>query len=103
MASQDDRLRPGALADALVRLGVQHEESQAKLLAEQRGHPAVVLSQSVLDPAALELVPRAIAEKHRVLPVATDDETLTIAMAEVTTPPLPIVSQMELATGRRVL
>ncbi len=89
----------GRLASELFRLGVASERALALGLAEQRGHPAVVLSESSIDLGALELVPRAIAEKHHFLPVAVDADTITLAAADVT--PRPIIDQLEFATGRR--
>lgn len=81
------------------------ERALALGLADQRGHPVVVLSESTLDLTALDLVPRVIAEQHRVLPVGLDGDTITVAVAELTTlhggrP--PIFDQMEFATGRKL-
>ncbi|MBI1948918.1 MAG: response regulator [Deltaproteobacteria bacterium] len=97
---------PGRLASELYRLGITAERELAQGLAEQHGHPAVVLSESSIDLEALDLVPRAICERYHLLPVAVDADTLTVAAAEVSTaalPRAPIFDQIELASGRRVL
>lgn len=81
------------------------ERAQVIILAEQRGHPAVVLSESTLDLTALELVPRVIAEEHGLLPLAIDAESITLAAADVPqpgNPRPPIFDRVELATGRRI-
>lgn len=94
----------GQLAAALARMGVTAERKAAQELAETAGHPALVLSESVLDLAALELIPRVIAEQHRLLPIALDNETLTLAVAQLTLRDggrPPIFDQIEFATGRR--
>lgn len=95
----------GKLASELFRLGVASERALALGLAEQRGHPAVVLSESSLDLSALELVPRVIAEQHRLLPIAIDSDTITLAVADIAGKSgehLVIFDQIEFATGRRV-
>lgn len=97
---------PGRLASELYRLGITSERALAQGLAEQHGHPAVVLSESSIDLEALDLVPRSICERHHLLPVAIDAETITVAAAELSTAAgqrVPIFDQIELASGRRVL
>jgi CheY-like chemotaxis protein len=81
------------------------ERALAVGLAEQRGHPSVVLGESSIDLAALELIPRVIAEQHRVLPVAIDVDSITLAVPDVPAPGQPrpaIFDQIEFATGRSV-
>src|SRR5262245_48318456 len=77
---------PGRLASELYRLGIASERALALGLAEQHEHPAVVLSESSLDLTSLELVPRVIAEQHRLLPIAVDGDTITLACAEIGQP-----------------
>lgn len=94
------------LVSELERLGLTGERALAQGLAEQQGHPALVLSESSLDLEALELVPRAICERHHLLPVAIDAETLTVAAATMwgdAGERASIFDQIELASGRRVL
>lgn len=81
------------------------ERALALGLAEQRGHPVIVLSDSTLDLTALDLVPRVIAEQHKVLPVALDGDSITVAVVELMTShggKPPIFDQIEFATGRRL-
>jgi len=97
---------PGRLASELYRLGITAERELAQGLAEQHGHPAVVLSESSIDLEALDLVPRSICERFHVLPVAVDADTLTVAAASISSSTherAPIFDQIELASGRRVL
>ncbi len=97
---------PGRLASELLRLGMASERVLALALAEQQGHPAVVLSESSFELAALELIPRVIAEAHRVLAIAIDGETISVAVAALQTADgsrPPIFDQIEFATGRRLV
>lgn len=93
------------LASELYRLGVASERALAGGLAEQHGHPAVVLSESSIDLSALELVPRVVAEQHFVLPIALEADTLTVAVAELSDNGRrrDIFDHIELASGRKVV
>lgn len=96
---------PGRLASELYRLGITAERELAQGLAEQHGHPALVLSESSIDLEALDLVPRSICERYHLLPVAIDEETITVAAAELGAAGqtrAAIFDQIELACGRRV-
>lgn len=81
------------------------ERALALGLAEQRGHPVVVLSESALDLSALDLIPRVIAEQHQLLAVAVDGDTITIAvvtMLDSQGARPAIFDQIEFATGRQL-
>lgn len=93
------------IASELFKKGITAERPLCEALAEQHGHPAVVLSESLIDLAALELVPKVVAEQHLLLPIAVDAETLHLAAADVAgraTSRRPIFDQIEFASGRRV-
>ena len=89
------------LASRAAALGLAEERDLAFALARQLGHPALCLSTSLVELAALSLVPRVIAERERVLPVAVDRETLTLAAADVRG--REIFDQVAFACGRRVV
>ena len=93
------------LASELYRLGVASERALARGLAEQHGHPAVVLSESSIDLTALELVPRVVADQHGILAVSLEPEALTLAVAELSSVGRrrEIFDHIEFASGRRVV
>ena len=97
---------PGArLASELFRLGITSERALCEALAEQHGHPCLVFSESKLDLAALELVPKVVCDQHLILPVGVDTDTLRVAAADVAGRKIdrrPIFDQVEYAAGRRV-
>lgn len=96
----------GKLASQLFRLGVVRERALALGLAEQRNLPVLVLSESTIELSTLELVPRALAEAHGMLPVAVDAETITLAVSHVPRPGErrpEIFERIEFASGRRVV
>ena len=86
-------------APEVVTPDAAEERERARALAERHGHPCVVLADSVLDLRALQLVPRVVAEQHRMLPVALDEEELTLAALEVGE--REIFTHVTFASGRR--
>jgi type IV pilus assembly protein PilB len=72
----------GRLGTNLVKLGYLTEEKLVTFLSRQYGVPAVNLSEYKIDQSILKLVPRDIARKYLIIPVARVGATLTIAMAD---------------------
>jgi CheY-like chemotaxis protein len=93
--------RGGKLCSHLHRLGVCAERLLCEALAEQMGIPAVVLTESALPRAAVDLVPLEVARAEGLLPVGVDDVSVTVAFAS---PPSPrLITEVAFATGRRVM
>ena len=78
---QQQRKRP--LGRLLVELGFVSDTALRDALATHYGHPSVDLGDTLADPDALARVPRALAQRHRLLPLHYDhaSQTLTIAAA----------------------
>ncbi len=70
------------LGEILAELGLVDEQELLPLLAEQLGVPAVRLRDGLVDPVAVRLVPRAIAERYCALAMFRVRDELTIAMAD---------------------
>ncbi len=68
----------------LVSLGFVSEATLRDALGESLGQRAVDLENSIVDPAALALVPRDLAKRHMLLPLSYSqaDARLTIACAD---------------------
>ena len=80
----DEQERTGSrLGDVLVHSGVVSEPELVAILAEQFELPLVDLSEYEPDPAALELIPEPLARHLRVVPIAMDETTLYLAIADV--------------------
>jgi hypothetical protein len=71
------------------------------VLADWMGMPMVDLRDFTPDPDALRRVPRALAERGPVLPLALRDDLLVVAMADPWHQPL--VDELRFASGVRVL
>ena len=80
----------------LVSLGFVSEATLRDALSESLGQKSIDLSRATVDPAALRLVPRDLAKRHRLLPLdySPEEKRLSIAIAD----PNDIVAQDRLRT-----
>jgi DNA-binding response OmpR family regulator len=90
----------GRLASRLAASGAISDVAALKALSEQHGIPGIDLSQICLRLDHLELLPRAIAEKHLILPVLVRDDRLFIAMANPREK--KVIDELEFVTGKKV-
>jgi type IV pilus assembly protein PilB len=72
----------GALSSHLVRLGFVSEEKLLAYLGRESGLPVVNPLLEEVPPEVLAAVPRALVQKHHVLPTGLVRSTLTLAMAD---------------------
>jgi len=88
------------LGQVLVELGFVTDEKITEFLSQQFGFPYMKLSNIIIDNDAISSVNRAIAEKHKALPIFKNGNQLTIAIAD----PLNIfaVDEIEMQTGMEV-
>jgi DNA-binding response OmpR family regulator len=90
----------GRIASRLAGEGVISDVAALKALSEQHGVPGIDLSQVCLRLDNLELLPREIAEKHRLLPVLDREDRLFVAMADPRE--RSVIEELEFVTGKRV-
>jgi general secretion pathway protein E/type IV pilus assembly protein PilB len=69
-----------ALIDRLVQDGAVDGWQVARLLAQRHGLPTVDLQTTVVNPAALAVVPRSLAERCAVFPFARTETALRVAV-----------------------
>jgi general secretion pathway protein E/type IV pilus assembly protein PilB len=65
----------------LVQLGFVSEATLRDALSEKLGLQSVDLSQIVVDPAAIRIVPRDFAKRHNLFPVALDRDRRRLILA----------------------
>ena len=65
----------------LLKLKLVDENVIAQLQAEEMGIPFVELSDYIVDPETLKLIPEALARKHTLIPLFKIGNSLTVAMA----------------------
>ena len=83
-ALADARANGTRVGYSLIKLGYISEDELVRALARQYRVPAVDLSNIVIDPRIIRLVPSEIALKHTILPLRRVGRTLTVAMANPT-------------------
>jgi len=85
------------IGEALVSLGYLTESEMLSALGERLGLPVVNLSEQVVEPEVLGRVPSEFALKHHILPLASSNHTLTVAVAD----PLDLdaLDDLQLLTG----
>jgi general secretion pathway protein E/type IV pilus assembly protein PilB len=68
----------------LVSLGFVTEATLREALSESLGKQSIDLSNAIIDPEALSLVPRELAKRHHVLPLDYDEDRrlLTVATSD---------------------
>jgi type IV pilus assembly protein PilB len=78
MSSQSDI----SLVEALTRLGYASGEDVMRAMAEQHGLEYVNLSEVVIPPAVVELVPESVARENVTIPLAEADGKLTVIVSD---------------------
>ena len=68
------------LGEALVAAGLITPADIVTAVAHKMGHPLVDLERFPIDPEAVHRLPRAQAERHRVLPLMLDRGSLVVAI-----------------------
>src|SRR5262245_12934850 len=79
-----DETKPAPrVLELLIQQGILTSRKVAELLATEFGMPmAPDLTNARISNDTLELVPRSVAAKHRLLPLAREGNKLRIAMAD---------------------
>ncbi|HEX7489994.1 MAG TPA: hypothetical protein VF341_13885 [Anaeromyxobacteraceae bacterium] len=93
----------GKLGQALIDLKFASEQQIVSALARKFGYPAVSLAAVTSSPqldGALKLVPRELALRQSLLPLAADTNSITVAMADPSN--IAVVDEISFRTGRRV-
>ncbi len=72
----------GALGAILVNMGVVSREHLLQALGKQFGMPAVNLADLNIPAEIISRVEYSVASTYRIVPVALEDNTLTVAMAD---------------------
>jgi general secretion pathway protein E/type IV pilus assembly protein PilB len=85
IALTEQKAQQAPLGRLLVRLGFVTEAVIRDIMARTIGQESIDLSQVVVDGDALKLIPQDFARRHRLLPIAFDNNTriLTVAITEV--------------------
>jgi type II secretory ATPase GspE/PulE/Tfp pilus assembly ATPase PilB-like protein len=85
IALTEQKNQQAPLGRLLVRLGFVTEAVIRDIMARTIGQESIDLTQVVVDGDALKLIPQDFARRHRLLPIAFDnnERVLTVAITEV--------------------
>ncbi|MCS6874425.1 MAG: type IV-A pilus assembly ATPase PilB [Pyrinomonadaceae bacterium] len=78
------RRNGGRLGSSLVKLGFVSDEVITEILSRQYGVPSINLEVYEIEEDVIKLIPRDMAVKYAILPVARTGATLTLAMSDPT-------------------
>jgi type IV pilus assembly protein PilB len=90
----------GKLGAIIVKLGYVSDEVLTNFVAKQQGLPIVDLSNLVLPWNLVKRVPKALIEKHHVIPVSFKDTVLTLAVSDPYD--YEAIEEIQLATNYRM-
>ncbi len=82
LAREESRKSGERIGHSLVKLGAIQEEDLTQFLSRQYGVPAINLAEFEVEPAIIELIPKDVATRHRVIPVNRSGQALIVAMAD---------------------
>ncbi len=91
---------PAPLASQLIDDGTVQEVDALRALSEQHGVPGIDLTQIAILLEHLDLVPRELAETHRILPVLVRGDRIFLASADPHE--RRVVDELEFVTGKKV-
>jgi type IV pilus assembly protein PilB len=85
------------LGTVLIEMGLVTEEHIVEVLAEQLNVPKIDLSNYLIEPSTVKLIPEHVARRHQLIPINKVGNKLTVAMVD----PLNIVAidDVALMTG----
>jgi type IV pilus assembly protein PilB len=74
----------GAIGAILVKLGFIGDDELTEFISEQERLPVVDPSSRVIPRSLVMRIPRDVLERHHVIPVSQEHQTITLAMADPT-------------------
>ncbi len=88
------------LASQVLAKGLTDEVALLRALSEQAGVPAVNLDDTVIDLTILDMLPHDIAAQHGILPLGTDGDSISLAMANPND--RKVIDEIEFVTGKKI-
>ncbi|MCP4716465.1 MAG: type IV-A pilus assembly ATPase PilB [Deltaproteobacteria bacterium] len=99
-ALKEQKDKGGKIGTILVKHGFVKESAILQFLSEQYGVPAIKLSEFIIDPEVLKIIPSEVATKYQVMPLALKNSTLIVAMIDPTN--IFVLDDIKFLTGYRV-
>lgn len=83
IALQEQKTSKKLIGAILIEMGFITESALGEVLAESSGTEKFDPKSTMLDPNLIKLVPKDVAMRNKIIPVAIDGETVQLAMADV--------------------
>jgi type IV pilus assembly protein PilB len=99
-AQEEQRKNGTSLGYALAKMGFVSDQQITDFLSQQYRVQAVDLREYEIDREVLKLIPKEIAERHKVLPVSRAGSSLIVAMADPSN--LHAIDDIKFTTGYNV-
>ncbi len=97
---EEQRSDKQRLASKALNKGMVDEVHLLKALSEQHGIPATNMEEVEINLANLDIIPRDIAVKHIILPIAVTKDAINLAMANPDDK--RVIEEIEFVSGKRV-
>jgi type IV pilus assembly protein PilB len=88
------------LGKSLAKLGYVSDKEVTEFIAAQYNVPAIELGQYEVEKEIIELIPREVAERHKIIPVSRAGTSLVVAMMDPTN--LHAIDDVKFLTGYNV-
>ena len=99
-ALEDQKASGGRLGESLIKLGFIKELDLVCFLSKQYGMPSVNLTEIVIPPEVIKIIPIDVAIKYQVIPVSLRDATLVVAMVDPSN--IFAIDDIKFLTGYRI-
>lgn len=83
IALQEQRTSKKLIGAILVEMGFITESALSEVLAESAGTEKFDPRKTILDPNLIRMLPKEVAQRQKIIPVAVENDTLRLAMADV--------------------
>jgi type IV pilus assembly protein PilB len=99
-AQEMQKMSGDNLAKSLSKMGVVSDQDITEFLSSQYNVPAIDLSQYEIENDIIELIPKEVCERHKIIPVSRAGTSLIVAMSDPTN--LNAIDDVKFLTGYNV-
>ncbi len=81
-ALREQQKSGGELSRILVKMELIDQDALSQVLSESLGLPIISISRLKVFPEVIDIIPRSLAEKYKIMPISVMGEHLTLAMGD---------------------
>jgi len=102
IALTEQKKNPESLEKILIKLGFVSETQMYEFMSRWLDISYIDLSQVVVDPEAIQLIPKNFASHYKLVPISFDKSTNTLSIAMTDVFNVPAIDQLATALGGRI-